>query len=286
MATIDRCRSVDTTELFNSFREVICDGILDIQQFFLLKDITGTAVSKGLSLRSWFIVVVAGKGLASVDSMNYPLEKGSLLMLRPGDCFHIDPDSGNCLSYYAVGYAYGNRKQPDIIVNKINPLSGCVKMHNTIRIENRLKDMHRLSLGGNLQADPEIKSTFYSLMASFCTDIRQSPNNPAIYRRIEKATDFIYENYDQKIGIEDLAELCGISKEYFIRAFKSRTGTPPGQFIINVRMNKAKEMLMAGNRKIREIALLTGFKDEFYFSKLFKRQVGICPSSYSKKNIY
>jgi len=277
---------METIEYYKNLKDKICSCVFDIQQFFLFKDIEGSPISRGVSLRSWFIYVVSGKGTALMERLDYPLIKGSLLTIRPGAEFILSPGKGEKLTYYAIGFMYKSGSPGKDAGDEASLLSGYYRLANTIRIESLLKEMRQLSLNGNPDANPEMKCAFYNLMTCIWKDIRSGLDNLSIYKRIEKTTAYLYENFDKEIRMEDLAGMCGVSKEYFIRAFKDYTGTPPCRFIINLRMNKAKEALMTENRKVSEVAALVGYKDEFYFSRLFKKTVGVSPLFYSMKNIY
>lgn len=73
----------------------------------------------------------------------------------------------------------------------------------------------------------------------------------------------------------------GYSK--FRKLFKSETGYSPHQYHLNLRINKAKELLQTTELNIKEIAYQTGFESEFYFSKLFRKKSGISPTDYRTK---
>lgn len=88
------------------------------------------------------------------------------------------------------------------------------------------------------------------------------------------------------ITIDSLAAIACLHPNYFIRYFKKHTGISPITFINKRRIEKAKRLLAAGGMVIKQIADETGFKNEFYFSKSFKKLVGLSPSEYrSKSNI-
>ena len=262
---------MECIEFNKTLKNMICRCVFDLQQVMFFEHIAGAPVSKGVSVRCWLIAVTAGKGFFLEGDSSRPLQKGSLVAMRPGTKFCISPGEGDALSYYAIGFMFTEGAASADAALSITDFAGCFCVTNTVKTGFLLKDLYRLSLGGNLHANPELVCAFYHFIAGLIEDFKEGPGNAAIHRRIEKVTDFIYENYNREITMEDLAKRCGISKEYFIRAFKEDTGMPPGRFVTNLRMNKAKELLLSGNHRVREVAALVGIRDEFYFSKLFKK---------------
>ena len=100
------------------------------------------------------------------------------------------------------------------------------------------------------------------------------------------AVKFIEKNIsDSKIKNADLAKLCGISVVYFRKLFLKHFSTTPRQFIIDVRLAKAKQMLSEGRLKISAVAQECGFSNPYHFSRLFKEKTGLIPTEYMKQNV-
>ncbi|WMJ89701.1 helix-turn-helix domain-containing protein [Anaerocolumna sp. MB42-C2] len=100
---------------------------------------------------------------------------------------------------------------------------------------------------------------------------------------IEQAIEYFHKEYRNELSIEKYARSCNISCCWFIRSFKKHTGTTPGQYLLDIRINKAKELLKNGTFNISETAEFVGFDNPLYFSRIFKKNVGISPSEYLKK---
>jgi AraC-like DNA-binding protein len=101
---------------------------------------------------------------------------------------------------------------------------------------------------------------------------------------IDKVIDFIQSNYGNKISLDDLTKTAYISKFHFLRLFKRHTGVSPYEYLINYRINKAKELLKNSELLIREISDTVGFFDYNNFIREFKKIVGITPLKYKKQN--
>ena len=98
-------------------------------------------------------------------------------------------------------------------------------------------------------------------------------------------TAYILENLQNpEFAVPDIASRFKISEVHLRRIFKSATGTSPIRYINHLRLEKAKTMLSESSMKISEIALLTGFSDPYYFSRIFKKETGISPASFRPDN--
>lgn len=99
---------------------------------------------------------------------------------------------------------------------------------------------------------------------------------------IPKAIAFIHENFAEEFSIAELAEMLGIERRRFSELFEQYKGLSPIQYITEYRIRIAREMLRVGQHSIAEIAEKVGYQDHFYFSRVFKKHVGMSPSKYRK----
>lgn len=103
--------------------------------------------------------------------------------------------------------------------------------------------------------------------------------------RIGFAVDYIKKNLHQKLSIDSIAKMAYVSKSNFFKMFKDELGTSPNEFILQERINRAKELLASQN-SIKETAYQTGFSDANYFTRVFKQLVGVTPKSYQDKVLF
>lgn len=83
-----------------------------------------------------------------------------------------------------------------------------------------------------------------------------------------------------KFTVEECAAFCHLSKAHFARIFKQTTGTSPLRFILQIRVERAKELLDFTDRSVAEIAEACGFGDQNYFARTFKKLTGLSPTRY------
>jgi AraC-like DNA-binding protein len=97
--------------------------------------------------------------------------------------------------------------------------------------------------------------------------------------RTRRICEYIASNLDQKIRLETLAEMAGLSVHHFSRAFKQSIGMPPHSYILQRRIERAQHMLRNTQRPLSEIALSAGFSDQSHLARHFRRMTGLSPSA-------
>lgn len=100
--------------------------------------------------------------------------------------------------------------------------------------------------------------------------------------KMEKAKGYIDEHMANEISLHAVADFIGLSPNYFTTLFKEYTGETFMDYVIRVRIDKAKELLTTGQFKVYEVANAVGYSDARYFSEIFKKWVGMAPAEYIK----
>lgn len=101
--------------------------------------------------------------------------------------------------------------------------------------------------------------------------------------RIRRLADFIETNLDGDLSLEALAGQVNLSPLYLTRTFKSAFGEPPHQYILQRRIERAKELLRDTELPVVEVALATGFSSQSHLSHWFQRLVGVSPGAYRRQ---
>ena len=102
---------------------------------------------------------------------------------------------------------------------------------------------------------------------------------------IENAKKYIEKNYNQPLSYKNVAKEIFISPSYFLNLFKQESGTTFVDYLTDVRINKAKELLLSTELNITEIAFEVGFNNSNYFSSIFRKAVGVTAKEYRKKRL-
>ncbi len=101
---------------------------------------------------------------------------------------------------------------------------------------------------------------------------------------VDACIEYILVHYREKIALDDLAALTGISKYHLCKKFKDRTNTSIVNYILQVRIDKAKELLLRNRNKVFVVAGMVGFNDVSYFNRAFKKITGLSPTEYVEHN--
>ncbi len=104
-------------------------------------------------------------------------------------------------------------------------------------------------------------------------------------KSINRAIDFIEHNFNQEFSLEEVAATANYSPFHFIRVFKSETGKTPFQYLLDIKINKAKEKIYNSNKTISDICYECGFNNRSHFSFIFKRKTGNSPSKYRQRAV-
>ena len=101
---------------------------------------------------------------------------------------------------------------------------------------------------------------------------------------IDTAKLYIQKNYMKDISLDEVSREVNISPYYFSKLFKDETGEGFVEYITNMRIEKAKELMAEGDYTMKEICQMVGYTDPNYFSRAFKKNVGVTPTEY-KENL-
>ncbi|UZR96146.1 AraC family transcriptional regulator [Chondrinema litorale] len=103
-----------------------------------------------------------------------------------------------------------------------------------------------------------------------------------LVKRLSVATDYMHANFYKNISVDELSAIACLSKFHFIRTFKAAFFCSPHQYIMNLRLQKAEDLLKYSNKEIAEIALAVGFEEPNSFYKFFKKYRNSSPLAYRK----
>lgn len=123
----------------------------------------------------------------------------------------------------------------------------------------------------------------YHLIATFVFSQQQNQNSSSPEKAIIRETiDYMKNNLDKTIRIEDFADLNKYSVSHFSKLFRLTTGMSPIEYFIHLEMQKACQLLYTEDSRVKQIAALLGYDDPYYFSRLFKKYMNTSPETYRK----
>lgn len=103
-------------------------------------------------------------------------------------------------------------------------------------------------------------------------------------RRLRRAIEFMHDNYGRELALEEIAASAYLSEYHFARLFKQITGTTPHVYLANLRIEKARRLLVETPHSIIEIAAMVGYQSQSHFTKIFKSVTGVTPRAYRESS--
>ena len=190
------------------------------------------------------------------------LPKGSTYFVKtksPGDC-------------YAINFQIRENVSFESFSIKVREISDFIHLYKSCRKCWETKDA-----GYKMRC----KADLYNIISLLQVEYHSGYIPKSRFSVIEPAVNHINENYAlDSLSIVKLAEMCDITPEYFRRIFRERFGTSPLHYINEMRLARAKELLASGMYSVSEVAVLCGYTEACYFSREFKKRIGVSPKDY------
>jgi AraC-like DNA-binding protein len=166
----------------------------------------------------------------------------------------------------------------------LEPLRGMIGPVRPAWIRQQFENVYALWQSYDPFSQVRIGLAFRELWLALIEDIRVMQTRSDTDEAIERTCQYMAENYQSALSVERLAAMAGFSTGYYFRQFKRLYGCSPKDYIIRLRVNKAKELIGSGGRQLSEVSRMVGYDDEFYFSRIFKRVTGMKPSLYARQS--
>lgn len=123
----------------------------------------------------------------------------------------------------------------------------------------------------------ELSSVLESLIVAIAVNAAKEKENS---RSLARSLSYIHENYDKDIAIPELAKMENLSNSRYVAIFTQCMGMPPVRYILELRLRYACQLLESTDMSIKEISALSGYNDPHFFSKQFKKHIGVSPRDY------
>ena len=140
--------------------------------------------------------------------------------------------------------------------------------------QDAMSRLHAANLQGGFSV-LRAKELLYTLLYRMVTDQMMVQHNPTL-RALLPAVRYMEEHLQQSLPVNQLAELCYMSRSTFFRRFQAQYGLSPTACHLQMRLQKSRELLESGLYTVERVSELMGFCDTAYFSRLFRKVMGVC----------
>lgn len=226
----------------------------------------------------------SGSGFFECGGKTYHLHAGQSFLIVPGKLINYYPDPSDPWKYTWVNFLGIEAKK--------------LLRHCALCYENPV------TLYPNYEPEPLFKDAAQRFKTATAADICR---NVGLFRiilseyirlypadistetadiTVTRAAEYIENNYRRpELNIDEISEYIGINRVTLHRKFTEELGISPGNYIINLRIQKACILLKQSDYPIKSIAYSTGFSDQLYFAKAFKKQTGLTPTQYRSQSV-
>ncbi|ADL52280.1 AraC family transcriptional regulator [Clostridium cellulovorans] len=236
------------------------------------------------NLKERFLIhyIFSGKGSFEINGYTYNLESGQGFLISPGDIATYKADDKDPWTYAWVEF---NGRLSEKFLHQIGlssktPVFSCKKKDLLEASFQYIFDACKKSRNNNLL----ILSSLYHFLAMIheASAPEQTEKNTEKLKDyyIHQAMIFIEKNYYRNLCISEMAKYLSLNRNYMSTLFKESVGITPQAYLINYRMDKAKELMKNSSLTIGEISSLVGYNDPLMFSRMFKKLFGIPPKNY------
>ena len=265
-------------------------------------------VEKGFSLSSRaaydyrLIYIYDGNGYVIIDNTKYEAVKGNLFIWRPGISYSMYPGDENQLSVIGINFdfthnsskisypippenieIFDEEKITEIIdFSDLEVFNGLIFLKSMQSFENLLFDIINEFTIRKKFFMQKVRGYFLSILGDIVRFATSTfTDKEGINHKVDLILDYIRENYTQCITNKEVAEHFSFHPVYINRLIVKYTGTSLHRYLINYRISMAINLLQNSGKSVTEIAYEVGFKDVNYFSRYFKKTVGMSPGNYA-----
>jgi AraC-like DNA-binding protein len=242
--------------------------------------------SVGRRLSTYQILYITkGRGVFESEKGLQKIKQGDVFILFPMIWHRFKPNKKTGWEEYWVEFdgELINHYQKQGFLNPMNPVV-------TVGIQNELAENYLKIIDLIKDKKPGFQYIASGILIQilgqiFASKKYNSFDGTEIENKIRQAKLMIIENMNKTISQEAIAKYLNMSYSLYRKKFKEYTGVSPAQYQIQMRINKAKDLILTSDQPIKEIALNLGFESIDYFYRLFKMKTGFTPANFREKDI-
>ncbi len=230
-----------------------------------------------------------------IDKKTYQLEKKNIFPVNPGQshCSKTNSDKP-IISVHPIFSIFIEKEYLQDTARLLYGKNDVFFENNNFKINKNLQNLFNIFIEEATNKQTGYQFILENLNLQIVINLLRTLNNncynekrPKNYfekRSIRYVIEYMEENYNQEFTIEDIAMTANYSTFHFIRIFKAETGKTPFEYLLDIKVDKAKHLLENTDQTITDICFASGFNNRSHFSVVFKKKTGYSPSQYRKIN--
>ena len=236
-------------------------------------------------------IILQGESLYLIDNEWRTVRSGDILLFNPG----VDHAEKQLLNTYSHQLHIGirNFKLHGLAQNHFPTTQSLLSMQDSqLKIFDKawqlIEEFNQQQTNFNLMGKALVMEMMILILRILekkerLSDETQASQNDRMHQVVQLIMTFMENNYAKDISIEQLATLYYVSPTYLSKIFKDLTGFSPINYLIQIRLKKAHELLTTDDLTVKEVAKAVGYEDAYHFSKSFKKHFGTSPSLVKKQ---
>ena len=230
-----------------------------------------------------FLLVESGSGTVTCEQTDYELHAGDAIFL---DC--RTPYSHQSSSdLWTLRWVHFSGSAMNAIYRKFRERSGSPFLHvkEPAAYDARFAHLLEVSRSDSYVRDMELHETLSALLTMIMKDCWKEPDSAesGTLSRLVPIRDYLQEHCTEPITLDALSSRFYINKYYLTRIFRMHYGTTILDYLLELRINRAKQLLRFTDETLQTISAECGFSDQAYFSRRFKNAEGISPSAFRRQ---
>ncbi|WP_079412226.1 AraC family transcriptional regulator [Paenibacillus ferrarius] len=235
---------------------------------------------------SAFLYVTSGSAELHIDGIESRLQRFHVLHVGKG--LSLDIAAVEQLEYFMVLYKatlpLPSRYELVNLMERENPFQLRYTLSPKFPISwlQKLEHMYQIWQAPSSLDKFKVKTLFYQLLYELVEQLHEQGVDVIRPDLVSQAIYYMEEHYQETVTLEALAETLECTSRQLLRLFKNQMNTSPIVYLIGLRVNKAKALLVYTDRTLKEISESVGYADSYYFSRIFKKQEGISPQRFKE----
>jgi AraC-like DNA-binding protein len=235
----------------------------------------------------YLCAILNGTGYVQSPAGNFSTPPGALVMLPAGEV-HANRKMGCTFRCIFIGLKAVQNAVEKFIERRVSGLNfrtGLIKDARTMAGFLRMHRSFDESRSG-IGREHALFDFLQKLVARHSAAFLALPRDGNEDAEVRRSKQFLAEHYAERVTLDELARLTGLSPYHLNRSFCRKIGMPPHAYQLHVRVSRAKSALETGS-SIARVAMATGFADQSHFTRHFKRLAGVTPARYwrHRKNV-
>lgn len=224
---------------------------------------------------------INGEGYLFLENRKFTLTPNSFVIIPRNLSHHYRSSESNPWSIYWIHFTgkYGNIIYARYANNKNFEIKPIPYDKNRLKLFNKI-----ISLLENGFSERNLEVANIHFLHFLSSLVYHSEINPSsnTMDTVTKSIDFMKKNIKYALTIAQLASECNLSVSRYSELFKKKTGYSPVKYFIQLKIQKSCQYLYFTDLNLKEISVMIGFEDPFYFSRTFKKIMGVPPSKYKR----